>query len=92
MSLVKNCSNCKHVSYEWYQNNTCKSLKAVKDLGLSYKDFCANATSCLEIYKAQGLDTSKDCKYFELGFWAKIAQIKHKICKKNYDYKMSRIK
>ena len=90
--MTKNCLNCKHISYEWYQNNTCGSIKAVKDLGLSWKNYCAYSTYCTEVYKAQGLDMDKECKYFELSFWAKIARIKHKICKKIYEFKLSRIK
>lgn len=90
--MTKNCSNCKYISYEWYQTNTCGSVKAVKDLGLSYKDYCANNIYCTEVYKAQGLNTDQDCKYFELGFWARIVQIKNKICKKIYEFKLSRIK
>lgn len=89
--MDKNCANCKYVSYEWYQNNTCKNLKVFKDLKIPY-DSCGNEISCRMVYNSQGLDTDKDCKYFELGFWAKIARIKHKICKKIYEYRLSKTK
>ena len=89
--MVQNCINCKHVSYEWYQDNTCKNLKVFKDLKIPY-DGCGNSLSCRYVYNTQGLDTDKDCKYFELGFWAKVAIIKNKICKKIHDFKLSRLK
>lgn len=92
MDNIKNCEKCKFMVSEWYQNNTCKSDKAVKDLGLSWKNHCANGTYCTEVYEAQGLGIDQECKYFKLDFWTRIVQIKNKICRKIFEFKVSRIK
>lgn len=88
MPAIKKCEKCKFMVPEWYQNNTCRNSKAVKDLGLSWKNHCANSTWCTEVYEAQGLNNDQECKYFELGFWAKVAQIKYNICRKIQEFKM----
>ena len=89
--MIKNCMNCKYVSYEWYQNNTCKSLKAMKDLDVTYAG-CGEGLSCEDVYKFQQKPSNEDCKYFEPGFWTKVAIIKNKICRKIFEFKLSRVK
>ena len=83
---------CKYVSYEWYQKNTCKSMKAMKDLKITHEDCCDGGLSCEDVYIAQCLYDSGDCKYFELGFWAKVAILKNKICRKIFEFKLGRVK
>jgi len=90
--MPKNCSECKHVSYEWYQRNTCKNMKAIKELNFSFENVCNDGLECKDVYKAQEKDTLEDCKYFEMGFWAKVASFKYKICKKIFEFKLSRVK
>ena len=91
--MRKNCLNCKHIDWGYYNNNKCKNLKASKDLGETVESICNQGLPrCAWIYGKQNLESHDDCKYFEMSFATKIAIFKNKICRKIFEYKFNKIK
>lgn len=77
MSVIKNCLNCKYCMTQYYRDNICTSPKVREP----YTDRFGNV--CGSHYPPTGIvhpDRHLECKYFKMGFLAKVAQAKSKAC------------
>lgn len=87
--MTKNCNNCSYENIEWYQDNTCSSPKVLKLDKDKFGNSCIiNKPKCSEILP----DKTKDCEYFKISIWTRVAKIKSKICSIIATYRYKNIK
>lgn len=77
MSVIKNCINCTYCMKQIYLDNICTSPKVREPYIDRFGNVCGSQYPQTRIvYPDQHLE----CKYFKMGFWAKVAQAKSRAC------------
>lgn len=75
--VIRNCLNCKYCTAQYYQENLCRSPEVKGPYTDRFGNICGSSyPSTHEVHPEQ----HTECKYFKIGFLAKIALTKSKIC------------
>lgn len=77
MPEIKNCLNCTYCRTQYYQDNICVSPKVKEPYTDRFGNVCG---SCYPPTKIVHPEQHLECKYFKMGFWAKVAQAKSRAC------------
>lgn len=81
MAEIKNCLFCKYCTTQYYQENYISS----PEVRFPHKDIFGNECgyACSTTHEVHPNQT-EECKYFKMGFWAKVARFRSKLCSKMF--------